>query len=123
MSEHLTPATQTVGYTTMPIRRFLGLSTTHLSKEDRLFLESSAKPSSLGGLAAMAGTYGRFVYAHDERRCEGISDALWTIFERARALECSCVLFDADTAIMDDLSLFEEEEGRGRADEVSPLPS
>lgn len=108
---------QTVGRATMPIRSFLDLSTAHLSQEDRLFLEFSANPGSLGGLAAMAGTYGWFVYAHDEHCCEGISDALWAIFQRARALGCAYVLFDADAPIVDDLPVFEEEV---EADEVSP---
>ena len=108
---------QTVGRATPPIRHFLDLSTAHLQQADRLFLEFSANPGSLGGLAAMAGTYGWFVYAHDERCCEGISDALWAIFERARALGCDYVLFDADGPVLEDLPVFEEE-----AEEVSPLP-
>lgn len=111
---------QTVGRATMPIRSFLDLSTAHLSQEDRLFLEFSANPGSLDGLAAMAGTYSWFVYAHDERCCEGISDALWAIFQRARALGCGYVLFDADAPIVDDLPVFEEEV---EADKVSPPPS
>ena len=106
---------QTVGRTAMPIRRFLDLSTTHLQQADRLFLEFSANPGSLDGLAAMAGTYGWFVYAHDERCCEGISDVLWAIFERARALGCDYVLFDADAPILEDLPVFEDE-----AEDVSP---
>ncbi len=108
---------QTVGRATPPIRRFLDLSTAHLQQADRLFLEFSANPGSLGGLAAMAGTYGWFVYAHDERCCEGISDVLWAIFGRARALGCDYVLFDADAPILEDLPVFEEE-----AEEVSPTP-
>ena len=108
---------QTIGRTTSPIRRFLDLSTAHLQQADRLFLEFSANPGSLGGLAAMAGTYGWFVYAHDERCCEGISDALWAIFEQARALGCDYVLFDADAPILENLPIFE-----GEAEEVSPSP-
>ena len=110
---------QTVGRATPPIRRFLDLSTAHLQQADRLFLEFSANPGSLGGLAAMAGIYGWFVYAHDERCCEGISDALWAVFKRARALGCDYVLFDADAPILEDLPVFEEE---AEADEVSPPP-
>ena len=68
----------------------------------------------------MARTYGWFVYAHDERCCEGISDVLWTIFERARALECAYVLFDADAPILDDLPVFQEELEAG---EISAPPS
>ena len=109
---------QTVGRATPPIRHFLDLSTAHLQQADRLFLEFSANPGSLGGLAAMAGTYGWFVYAHDERCCKGISDALWAIFERARALGCDYVLFDADAPILEDLPVFEDEAG-----DVSPLPA
>ena len=109
MPEHLTPATLAAGCPAMPIRRFLDLSTAHLQPADRLFLEFSANPGSLGGLAAMAGTYGWFVYAHDERCCEGISDALWAIFERARALGCEYVLFDADGPVLADLPVFEDQ--------------
>ncbi len=106
-----------VGRTALPVRSFLDLSTAHLQQADRLFLESSANPGSLGGLTAMAGTYGWFVYAHDDRSCEGISDVLWAIFERARALGCEYVLFDADAPILQDLPVFEEE-----AEEVSQSP-
>ena len=109
MPEHLTPATLAAGCPAMPIRRFLDLSTAHLQPADRLFLEFSANPGSLGGLAAMAGTYGWFVYAYDERCCEGISDALWAIFERARALGCEYVLFDADGPVLADLPVFEDQ--------------
>lgn len=115
MPEHLTPAISAAGRATVPIRRFLDLSTAHLQPADRLFLEFSANPGSLGGLAAMAGTYGWFVYAHDERCCDGISDVLWAIFERARALGCDYVLFDADGPVLEDLPVFEDE-----AEDVSP---
>ena len=56
----------------------------------------------------MAGTYGWFVYAQDDRCCEGISDVLWARFERARALGCDYVLFDADGPKMDGSPVFEE---------------
>ncbi len=109
MPENLTPPTPAAGCPAMPIRRFLDLSTAHLQPADRLFLEFSANPGLLGGLAAMAGTYGWFVYAHDERCCEGISDVLWAIFERAQALGCDYVLFDADGPVLEDLPVFEDE--------------
>ncbi len=115
MPEHLMPATPAAGCTTMPIRRFLDLSTAHLQPADRLFLEFSAEPGSLGGLAPMAGTFGWFVYAHDERCCEGSSDVLWAIFERALALGCDYVLFDANGPALEDLPVFEDEE-----EDVSP---
>ena len=63
----------------------------------------------------MAGTYGWFVYAHDDRCCEGISDVLWAIFERARALGCDYVLFDADGPVLESLPVFEN-----AAEDVSP---
>ncbi len=119
MPEHLTPVTQTICCTAMPIRRFLDLSTAHLQQADRLFLEFPANPGSLGSLTVMAGTYGWFVYAHDERCCDGISDVPWVIFERARALGCDYGLFDADAPILDDLPVFKEEL---EAEEVSALP-
>ncbi len=109
MPNHVTPVIQTTDCTANSIRCFLDLSTAHLQPEDRLFLEFSANPGSLAGVAAMAGTYGWFVYAHDERCCEGISDVLWTILERTRALGCAYVLFDADAPILDDLPVFEED--------------
>ena len=105
-----------------PIRRFLDLSTAHLEVADRIFLEFSADPGKRDGLAVMAGTYGWFVYAYDDRCCEGISDVLWTIFERARALGCDYVLFDADGPVMEGLPVFEQGEGEaaeeGRAGAV-----
>ena len=40
MPEHLKPATPAAGCTTMPIRRFLDLSTAHLQQAERVFLRS-----------------------------------------------------------------------------------
>ena len=118
MPEQLNPVTQPP---TGQIRRFLDLSTGHLQASDRLFLELSADPGKRDGIAAMAGTYGWFVYAQEDRCCEGISDVLWSIFQRARTLGCDYVLFDADGPELEGLPTFEEEaEDRG---EISPPPS
>ena len=105
------------------VRLFLDASTRHLEKADRLFLEFSADPGKRDGLAAMAGTYGWFVYAHDDRCCEGISDVLWAIFERARALGCDYVLFDADGPVLEGMPVFEQNEdeaGEGDKTETAP---
>ena len=40
MPEHLTPATQMVGCTTVPICHLLDLNTAHLQPSDRLFWSS-----------------------------------------------------------------------------------
>ena len=112
MPNYVKPVIQTTDGTASSIRCFLDLSTAHLQPEDRLFLEFSANPGSLAGVAAMAGTYGWFVYAQDDRCCEGISDVLWAIFRRARALGCDYVLFDADGPELEGLPVFEEEEAQ-----------
>ncbi len=91
------------------VRLFLDANTRHLEKPDRRFLEFSADPGKRDGIAAMAGTYGWFVYAHDDRCCEGISDVLWTIFEHARAVGCDYVLFDADGPVLEGLPVFEQD--------------
>ena len=118
MTEHLNHVTQPP---TDQIRRFLDLSTGHLQASDRLFLEFSAVPGKRDGIAAMAGTYGWFVYVQDDWCCEGISDVLWSIFQRARALGCDYVLFDANAPILDGLPIFEEE-AEDKAG-ISPLRS
>ncbi len=109
MPEHLNHVTQPP---TERLRRFLDLSTGHLPASDRLFLEFSADPGRRDGIVAMAGTYGWFVYAHDDRCCEGISDVLWAIFLKARALGCDYVLFDANGPELEGLPVFEEEEAQ-----------
>ena len=90
------------------VRRFLDLSTAHLQPADRSFLDHSADPDARDGVVVMRGAYGWFVYAHDDRCCDGISDVLWAIFRTARAHGCDYVLFDADADTMGSLPVFED---------------
>ena len=108
MPEHLNHVPQPP---TGQIRCFLDLSTGHLQASDRLFLEFSADPGKRDGIIAMAETDGWLVHVHDDRCCEGISDALWGIFETTRALGCDYVLFDADGPGLGGLPMSEEEAG------------
>ena len=103
------------------IRCVLDLSTEHLRALGRLFLELSAHPGKDCGVAAMVGTYGWFVYAYDDRCCDGISNLLLAIPQRAQALRCDYVLFDADGPELEGLPIFEEEEED--RDQISPPPS
>ena len=93
----------------MLIRKFLDLSAAHLQAADRLFLEHSADPAACDGVTVMKGEFGWFVYAHDERCCEGISDVLWAIFRMARAQGCDYVMLDADAPTVVELPVFNNE--------------
>ena len=92
-----------------------------MQASDRLFLEFSTDAGKRFGVAAMAGTYGWFVYAYDDQCCDGVSDVLWAIFQRTRALRCDYVLFDADAPMLEGLPVFEEE-AEDKAG-ISPLRS
>jgi hypothetical protein len=94
-----------------PIRQFMDIGTGHLEPGDRAFLDRSSEPSNFGGVAAMKGPYGWFVYAHDDRLIAGISDALWAIMTNARRLGCEYVLFDADAPTHPDLPSFDYDTG------------
>lgn len=88
------------------IRRFLFLSTAHLQKTDRKFLDLSAMPGSNFGVLTMRYPQGWFVFAQEDRS-EDISDALWAVIERAHQLGCEYLMFDADALVLPGLPVFE----------------
>ncbi|MHB0667100.1 DUF5983 family protein [Roseomonas mucosa] len=90
------------------VRRFLDLSTAHLSPRDRACLEASALSGEQGEVSCGAMPYGWFVYAYDER--PDISDTLWALMVEARRQDCDYLLFDADAQALPDFPCFDWEE-------------
>lgn len=89
------------------VRRFLDLSTAHLSPRDRACLEASALAGEQGEVSCGAMPYGWFVYACDDR--PDISDTLWALMVEARRLGCDYLLFDADAQALPDFPCFDWE--------------
>ena len=86
------------------IRKFLTLSTAHVTNETRLILdETSTKDWPVFGFG---GVYGWVIYAHDENLGE-IPEDLWRVIEYARANGCDYVMFDADADMIEELPHYE----------------
>lgn len=92
--------------TLLEVRQFLTLSTGHVSEATAQMLETTPiKDWPVCG--GHFGTYGWFMYAHDED-CEGdIPPELMVIFDYARANGCNYVLFDCDGDTVDQLPTFD----------------
>mgnify|MGYP003365440783 CR=1 FL=1 len=91
------------------VRKFLDLSTGHLPVSDRVLMASSALETL--SFSAFPGVYGWFVHVPEEgtpARWNG-SDALDTVFARARELDCDYVLLDADGPRDEALPWFDED--------------
>lgn len=96
----------------MSVRKFLDLSTGHLSPRDRDRLtEILADKPPYGSTTSMMGDRGWLIYVSDEPNPEHWSGipALVRIIARARELDCDYVLLDADGPFDDTLPLFMEE--------------
>ena len=93
------------------IHGIVEVSMLHLRPADRCFLDDAARPRAIHGTAAMKGVFGWLIYAHHERTCSGVSDALWTIMVWARDLGCDYVLFDLDAPLHPDLPVFDANTG------------
>lgn len=80
------------------IRKFLTLSTAHISRETLDRLNAIDHPDGLpfaGGITS----YGWFAYCHDENLGQGddeIPADLWAIMVYARSIGCEYVMLDAD---------------------------
>lgn len=94
------------------IRKFLDISTAHLSVETREWL--SGFDWSRDGPTGGATAYGWLIHASDQRetlvggKMEPFPNDLWHVFEYARTVECDYVNFDCDAEIIDELPTFEE---------------
>jgi len=91
------------------VRRFLDISTAHLSEEDKALLDSFAAPDSRLGPMTVSTCYGWWMYAIDdcyEDNC--LSDNLTRICKHARKNGCDYILFDCDAETDEELPVFEE---------------
>lgn len=87
------------------VRRFLDLSTAHLSLEDRVCLDRSADHAAPPNVSCGIMPFGWFVYAHDDR--PEVSDPLWALMQEARRQGCDYLLFDRDAATLDGFPSFD----------------
>lgn len=96
------------------IRKFLDLSTAHLSPATMKMLNGllSHQLPFAGGVT----THGWFAYAHDENCGEGedrIPDEMYACMEHARRLGCDYLLFDCDSEVIEGLPVFDHGEKVG----------
>lgn len=97
--------------TPAPVRKFLDLSTGHLGKESRAYLEAPQWPT------VYQLEYGWLVHVPEGQLAEEMKEqeadvppALMACLTRARALGCVYILFDADAGADDALAWFEDEQ-------------
>ena len=101
------------------IRRFLDLSTAHLSPADRCCLDTSAADPGRGTVLCGSMPHGWFVYAFEERPdAPGISDTLWALMAAARRSGAEYLLFDGDAAVLEGFPCFDWEERPRPGDEA-----
>lgn len=87
------------------VRMFLDLSTTHLKASTRAMWSLATGPAELpfsGGPT----DYGWFAHAPESNDDHLFTDDLWACMQRARALGCDYILFDADAGIDDALPIY-----------------
>jgi hypothetical protein len=97
------------------IRKFLDLSTAHLSPSDRDHLDACAAPGSAFGVAVAKTEDGWFVYAPDpadEVDDRNLPPHLQVISAYARAQGCDYILFDCDAEIDPALPVFDDAANR-----------
>ncbi|MCC0054497.1 MAG: hypothetical protein H6883_00010 [Rhodobiaceae bacterium] len=93
----------------LDIRSFVVISTAHVSEATPRCLETGHvedRPWAGGPY----GTYGWFLYAHDENRGAGadaIPDDLMAVMEWARSQGCHYLLLDRDGDTVDGLDIYE----------------
>jgi len=100
------------------VRKFLDLSTAHLTPRDADYLEGAAAEWEViargGGSASITCgrlPFGFFVHASDEP-CEDVPDNIRRVMARARELDCDYILFDQDAEPCEGLPLFDAETGQ-----------
>lgn len=92
------------------VRKFLDMSTGHLTPEDKAWLDETTWNTE-GGLTynhCDKTGYGWFMYAYDDRP-DRMSDNLWSLCEKARDMECSYILFDADAEELEDHPFYDDQ--------------
>ncbi|GBQ81712.1 DUF5983 family protein [Asaia bogorensis] len=96
----------------MSVRKFLDLSTGHLSRHDRDRLtEILADKPPYGSSTSMTGDRGWLIYVSAEPNPEHWSGipGLVRVIARARELDCDYVLLDADAPTDETLPFFDED--------------
>ena len=92
------------------IRKFLDLSTAHLTTRDCDYLEDSVV-SARTSTVCMSYEHGFFVYASEEPG-DDVSDNIKRAMAKARELDCDYLLFDQDAEPCEGLPLFDAETGQ-----------
>lgn len=90
------------------IRKFLDLSTGHLTADTRAALDSGNNNNRFGIPCAVT-DYGFFVYADEEPNDEVLPEELVKAMRHARANGCEYILFDCDAEIDAELDYFNED--------------
>ena len=88
----------------LEIRKFLTLSTSHVTNDTRRILDESKLTD--WPVFGFQGVFGWVIYAHEETD-ETIPEELWRVMQYARANGCDYIMFDADADMIDDLPHFE----------------
>lgn len=96
----------------MSVRKFLDLSTGHLSPRDREQLTQALAQGTRNAPGnCLVGSYGWMIYAEEEpdpftwREVPGLA----ALLARARELDCDYVLLDADGPVDETLPFFDED--------------
>lgn len=91
---------------TIETRKFLVLSTSHVTEKTAHLLDTTPVQNwpVAGG---PYGTFGWFIYAHDEDAEGNIPEELMGVFRYAREHGCDNVLFDCDAGQIDGLPTYE----------------
>jgi len=89
------------------IRKFLDLSTGHLTEKTREWISSFEFPNRSNPLIGAETAFGWFLYVQAERG-EGVPDDLWSVMRFAQRLGCEYLYFDADAEVVDGLIYYEE---------------
>lgn len=96
------------------VRKFLDLSTVHLTEEQRLFGDRDGDRASWGSAVVDVREYGFLLWVPDDPKDsaesteEGVPDNVLAIQLYARKHGCDYVLFDADADVDEALAVFEE---------------
>lgn len=96
----------------MSVRKFLDLSTGHLSRDDRDQLTQMLAQGPLYTPGnCLVGPYGWMIYAEEEPDTSTWSEVpgLAALLARARELDCDYVLLDADGPTDETLPFFDED--------------
>lgn len=100
----------------MSVRKFLDLSTGHLTEQTREWIDANlirvpygaAVFATYGTFALANGEYGWFVYVPTEPAALQVPDDLATCIRFAEDQDCDWLLFDTDGGRVDGLAFYED---------------